>query len=69
MRRSVCRDGLDASTVFEPVLESSNLPLTIPQALQDSGMGGAQVSSWIGCLARSIVGGDVFPQGAMRWTC
>jgi hypothetical protein len=56
-----------ASTVFEHVLESSRLPLTIPQALHDSGVDGAQVGFWRRCLAKSLLGGDVFPHGAMRW--
>jgi hypothetical protein len=29
LRRSICRGRLEASTVFEPVLESSRLPLTV----------------------------------------
>jgi hypothetical protein len=37
LRRSVCRGRSDASTMFEPVLESSGLPLTIHQDLHDSG--------------------------------
>jgi hypothetical protein len=31
--------------VFEPILESSRLPLTVPQALHGSVGNGAQVSS------------------------
>jgi hypothetical protein len=31
--------------VFEPILESSRLPLTIPRALHDSGVNGAWVGS------------------------
>jgi hypothetical protein len=50
-----------------PVLESSRLPPTIPQALHGSGVDGARVGSWKGCLARSLLGGDVFPRGVMRW--
>jgi hypothetical protein len=53
--------------VFGPVLESSRLPLTIPWALHNSGVDGAQVGSWGGCLARYLLGGDVFPHGAIRW--
>jgi hypothetical protein len=53
--------------VFGPVLESSRLPLTIPWALHSSGVDGTQVGSWGGCLARSLLGGDVFPHGAIRW--
>jgi hypothetical protein len=54
--------------VFGPVLESSRLPLTVPQALHDSGEDGARVGSRRGCLVRSLLDGDVFPCGAMRWT-
>jgi hypothetical protein len=53
--------------VFGPVLESSMLSLTIPRALHDSGEGGARVGFWRGCLARSLLGGDIFPCRAMRW--
>jgi hypothetical protein len=52
--------------VFGPVLECSRLPLTIPRALHSSGVDGARVGSWRGFLARSLLGGDVFPRGAMR---
>jgi hypothetical protein len=51
--------------MFEPILESSRLPPTIPQALHDSGVDGTQVGSWGGCLAKSLLGNDVFPHGAM----
>jgi hypothetical protein len=53
--------------VFRPVLESSKLPATVPQAQHDSGVDNALVSSFGGCLARSLLGDDVFPCGAMRW--
>jgi hypothetical protein len=53
--------------VFEPVLESSKLPLTVLRALDDSGVNGARVGAWRGCLVRSLLGSDVFPRGAMRW--
>jgi hypothetical protein len=53
--------------VFEPVPESSRLPPTIPEAHHGSGVDGAWVSSWGGCLTRYLLGGDVFPCGAMRW--
>jgi hypothetical protein len=53
--------------MFGHVLESSRLPPTVPQAHHDSGVDGAQVSSLGGCLARSLLGSDVFPHGAMRW--
>jgi hypothetical protein len=68
LRMSVRKGQLEASTVFRPILESYSLPPTIPGALHDSGMDGAQVGSWGGCLAWSLLGGDVFPCGAMRWT-
>jgi hypothetical protein len=54
--------------VFKSILESSRLPLTISQALHGSGVNNSQFSSWRGCLARSLLGGDVFPHGVMRWT-
>jgi hypothetical protein len=41
--------------MLEPVLESSRLPPTVPQALHESGVDGARVSSWGGCLARSLL--------------
>jgi hypothetical protein len=53
--------------VFGPILESSRLPLTVSRALHDSGVNGARVGSWRGCLARSLLGGDVFSHGVMRW--
>jgi hypothetical protein len=42
--------------VFRPVLESPRLPLTIPRAFHGSGVDGAQVGSWGGYLARSLLG-------------
>jgi hypothetical protein len=68
LRRYICRGLLDASTVFGPVLEPSRLPLIVPWALNGCGEDGAQVSSWRGCLVRYLLGGDIFPYGAMRWT-
>jgi hypothetical protein len=53
--------------VFGPVLESSRLPNTIPRALHGSGVDDARISSWGGCLARSLLGGDTFLCGVMRW--
>jgi hypothetical protein len=53
--------------VFRPILESYRLPLSIPRVLHDSGMDGAWVSSWGGILAWSLLGGDVFSRGAMKW--
>jgi hypothetical protein len=52
--------------VLGPVLESSRLPLTVFQALHGSGVDGTQVSSWRGCIARSLLGSDMFPRGSMR---
>jgi hypothetical protein len=67
LEKSVHRGQLMASTVFGPILESSKLPPTIPQALHNNGVDGAWVGLW-GCwLARYLLGGDVFPRGAMRW--
>jgi hypothetical protein len=67
LRMSVCRGRLEASMVFRLVLESSRLPPTVPWALHDSGVDGARVSSYRGYLAKSLLGGDVFPRGTMRW--
>jgi hypothetical protein len=53
--------------VFGLVLGSSRLPPTIPRALHGSGVDGTWVSSSGGFLARSLLGGDVFSRGAMRW--
>jgi hypothetical protein len=47
--------------VFRPILESSRLPLTLPRSLHGSGEDSARVDSWRGCLARSLLGGNVFP--------
>jgi hypothetical protein len=52
--------------VFRPVLESSRLPPTVPWAFHGSGVDGAWLGSWGGCLARSLLGDDVFPHEAMR---
>jgi hypothetical protein len=49
--------------VFRPILESSRLTPTIRRALHGSGVDDAQG----GCLARSLLEGDVFPRGAIRW--
>jgi hypothetical protein len=59
---------VEASMLFGPVLESSRLALTVPPALHRIGENGARVSSWRVCLVRSLLGDDVFPHGAMRWT-
>jgi hypothetical protein len=53
--------------LFGPILESSRLPLTIPQALHGSWENGASVYTKRGCLVRSLHGGDVFPCGVMMW--
>jgi hypothetical protein len=53
--------------VFGPVLEYSRPPPTVPQALHISGVDDARVSSWECCLVRSLLDGDIFPHGAMRW--
>jgi hypothetical protein len=53
---------LEASIVFRHVLESSKLPLSIPQALHGSEVNGSYVGSWGGCLARSLFSGDIFPR-------
>jgi hypothetical protein len=51
--------------VFKPDLESSRLPLFVPQALHGSEANGARVSSLRSCLARSLLSDDVFPRGGM----
>jgi hypothetical protein len=38
------------------------------QAPSYCGVDGTRISSWGRCLARSFLGGNVFPHGAMRWT-
>jgi hypothetical protein len=53
--------------VFGPILESSRLAPTVPWALHDSGVDGARVDCWGGCVARSLLGSDVFPCRAIRW--
>jgi hypothetical protein len=53
--------------VFMPILESSRLPLSVPWAIHGSEVTGARVGSWRGCLARSLLGDDVFPRGGVRW--
>jgi hypothetical protein len=54
--------------VFGPILESSRLPLSIPWALHVSEVNGTRVGSWRDCLARSLLGDDVFPRGGVRRT-
>jgi hypothetical protein len=54
--------------MFKHVLEAFRLPLTIPRAIHGSGESGARVGSYIGCLMRSLLGGDIFRCVAMRWT-
>jgi hypothetical protein len=53
--------------MFKLVLESSRLPLTIPQAFLISGGNGARGDSWRCCLVMSLLDGGVFPHGVMRW--
>jgi hypothetical protein len=53
--------------VFELVLESCRLPLSVPWALHDSEVNGPRVGSRRGCLARSLLGDDVFPRGGVQW--
>jgi hypothetical protein len=50
--------------VFGPILESSRLLPTVPWALRGSGVDGARVSYCGGCLARSLLGSDIFPHGS-----
>jgi hypothetical protein len=65
---SICQGRLEASTVFGPVLESSKFPLSIPRALHGCEVNGALVILRRGCLARSLLGDDVFPRGGVQWT-
>jgi hypothetical protein len=60
LRRLVRQGWLEASVVFRPMLESSRLPPSVPRALHCSGVDGARVGSWGGCLGRYLLGGDVF---------
>jgi hypothetical protein len=53
--------------MFGPILESSTFPPAVLWALHSSGVDGAQVGSWGGCLARSLLVNDIFSRGAMRW--
>jgi hypothetical protein len=53
--------------VFGPIIESSRLPLPIPRALHGSEVNGARVILRRGCLARSLLGDNVFPRGGVRW--
>jgi hypothetical protein len=46
--------------VFGSVLESSRLPLSISRVLHVSEVNGTRVDSRRGCLARSLLGDDVF---------
>jgi hypothetical protein len=51
--------------VFEPILEASRLPLSIPRFLHGSELNGAQLGSRRGCLARSLLDDNVFPHGGV----
>jgi hypothetical protein len=51
--------------VFGPILEPSRLPFSVPQTLHGSEVNGVWVGSWRGCLARSLLGADIFPRGAV----
>jgi hypothetical protein len=53
---------------FGLALKSSRLSLSLPRALHGSEVNGPWVSSWRGCLARSLLGDDIFPRGGMRRT-
>jgi hypothetical protein len=54
--------------VFGPIPESSGLPLSVPRALHGSEVNDARFGSWRGCLAKSLLGEDVFPRGTMQRT-
>jgi hypothetical protein len=60
LRWSVRRVRLEASTVFGAILDPSEFSFSVPRALHGSEVDGARVSSWRGCLARSLLGDDVF---------
>jgi hypothetical protein len=53
--------------MFEPVLESSRLPLSVPQVLHGSEVNGAGVDLCRGFLERSLLGDDIFSRGGVRW--
>jgi hypothetical protein len=53
--------------VFEHVLESSRLALSIPQVLHGSEVNGAGVDLCRCFLERSLLGEDVFSRGGVRW--
>jgi hypothetical protein len=53
--------------VFRPILESSRLCI---QSLGPPGfeVNDARVGSWRDCFGMSLLGGDVFSCGVVRWT-
>jgi hypothetical protein len=63
----MCQGRLKASTVFRPILESSRLCI---QSLGPPGfeVNNTWVSSWRDCFGMSLLGGDVFSCGVVRWT-
>jgi hypothetical protein len=58
--------GFHGIRAFSEVFQA--LSLSLPQALHGSEVNGPRVSSWRGCLARSLLGDDIFPRGGMRRT-
>jgi hypothetical protein len=61
------RSWLQASMVFGPSLESSRLSLHSSDPL-GSEVNDAWVGSWRDCFGMSLLGGDVFSRGVVRWT-
>jgi hypothetical protein len=53
--------------VFGPSLESSRLSLHSSDPL-GSEVNDAWVGSWRDCFGMSLLGGDVFSRGVVRWT-
>jgi hypothetical protein len=45
-----------------------SLSLFVPRALHSTEVNCVQVDSWRGCLARFLLGNDVFHRGVVQWT-
>jgi hypothetical protein len=54
--------------VFEPILESSRLPLSNPWVLHGGEVNGARVGLHKGCLVRFLLDDNAFPRGRVWWT-
>jgi hypothetical protein len=62
----VRRGRLEASTVFDPILESSGLSLH-SQGPLDGEVNDARAGSCRDCFGMSLLGGDVVSRGVVRW--